>query len=195
MICEAANINRGLLPYHFKSKSAIAEIIYNEFWDLFDSLIDEEFHRSSFILKTFYENIFLFRCLCSNDKFLRFYMEMKSNESFGSYALEKQEKFIKRILKITDKHISQNEIITLSCMFLGVENGLVYNVYMKKISEDADEIAKKDLQFVFSMLDYPLEDINNYYKQAVQEADCYEMFVQDDFGIVLQKNSGKNESE
>ena len=116
-------------------------------------------------------------------------MEMKSNSCFGAYSLDKQEKFIKRILDITHKEISQDEIVTLSCMFLGVENGLVYNVYSKKINEDADNIAKKDLQFVFSMLDYPLDIINEAYQEAVLMADKYGMSVADDFGVVLQSTS------
>ena len=189
MICDMANINRGLLPYHFKSKSAIAQIIYNEFWDLYDSLIENEFSGYSIVFKTSIQEVLLFRCLCSNEKFLRFYMEMKSNSCFGAYSLDKQEKFIKRILDITHKEISQDEIVTLSCMFLGVENGLVYNVYSKKINEDEDNISKKDLQFVFSMLDYPLDIINEAYQEAVLMADKYGMSVADDFGVVLQSTS------
>lgn len=187
MICEGININRGLITYHFKSKSTLAQLIYNEVWEEFEKIIDKEFGRYSIIYKTFIENILLFRCLDSNEKFLRFYAEVRLNTKFIEYTLNRQKDFIKKCLTIINGTLSDEELVTLSCMFLGVENGLVTNMYNKKITEEPDKISQKDLHFVFTMLGCPLDKVDQSYEEVVELLDGYKLCVQDNFKVVLEK--------
>ena len=187
MICDNININRGLITYHFKSKSKLAQIIYNEVWNDIDRIIDQQFGSYSIIYKTFIENILLFRCLNDNNNFLRFYVEVRSNTKLTDYTLERQKIFIRKSLKIINGMLSDEELVTLSCMFLGVENGLVTNMYNKKITEQADQISKKDLHFVLSMLGFPPDTIDQYYREVLKMLNDYRLCVKENFNIVLEK--------
>ncbi|HJD01267.1 MAG TPA: hypothetical protein H9750_01510, partial [Candidatus Mediterraneibacter excrementavium] len=103
------------------------------------------------------------------------------------YTLERQKIFIRKSLKIINGMLSDEELVTLSCMFLGVENGLVTNMYNKKITEQADQISKKDLHFVFSMLGFPPDTIDQYYREVLKMLNDYRLCVKENFNIILEK--------
>lgn len=191
MICTEADINRGLLPYHFKSKDNIAYCIYHEFLQDFESWIDEEFSETDFVIRFALSSIILYKCIYSNKSFMRFYSDIKSSQYLKPHILSIQVDTIMKISEASSLTIDETSIKTLSCMYYGVERELIYNSFHGYITENVEQISEKDLIFVLSMLNFDSNEIRNIIKQARNLSDNYYIEINDGFRYEFKQSISK----
>lgn len=95
-IKEAADVGRSLIPYHFKSKYNIARIIYQEFLDEYQTWIYDALAGEEFGVAFCCSSLVLFRFICSNAEFRRFYNDIKTSPELEDFSLEVQSNLIDR---------------------------------------------------------------------------------------------------
>lgn len=168
MICDKAEINRGLLPYHFRSKYNIARTIYDSFLQQFEGWMDQIYRDVDYVERFAASCLVLYRFIYSNRNFMRFYCDLKTCRDLKPYITEIQTKTIRKIVSACAIEISDEEIRTLSCMYCGVESELITNSYNGFITEDVEAIAVKDLLFVLSMLKFDSVEIKHIVHSAAE---------------------------
>ena len=185
-ICAAANVNRGLIPYYFKSKNNISAEIYKEFIFEAESLLS--FLRSdddnlSFILT----NALLFELAKRNPNFGKFYSEIESNPVLLDFNLDLQHYVINRLIKFNRLNINPSEVRTMACMSEGVERELVHGIVSAFLNEDVWDIAVKDCQFFFNLIGIDKQTIKKYLSQAKKIYDEYAFQCDSCFNVTLVK--------
>lgn len=181
MICDSAEINRGLLPYHFSSKDNIAYIIYEDFLNAFERWMNESIRNSNVAYVFAASSFVFFRFIFSDRCFMRFYWQLKDSAKLYKEMIAIQYHTIKRISSECNKPISEESINTLSCMYYGLERELLRNTYNGFITEGVDTIATKDLLFVMSMIGFSTDEIEAMTAYAREESKNYEIKMTDTF--------------
>lgn len=154
-ICNAANINRGLIPYHFGSKNNIAAEIYRMLVKNLESQIITFFGElppmtqlALFMSKT-YETV------RNNRNVGRFLDEMFTNSCWYDATRFEQRNVIQNLVKNEGLDYSEHQLRTIICMSEGVEREVIHGLYTGYLTDDLWEITLKDVQFVFSALGIP----------------------------------------
>lgn len=181
MICESAQINRGLLPYHFKSKDNIARHIYDEFLQDFENWVDETFSSINYVYRFATSNMMFYQFVYGNQHFLHFYRDLKVSPDLNAYSLDMQIRTIQKLSNSSSIEMSEQSLHTLACMYLGVERELINQSYLGFITENANQIAEKDILFVLSMLNFNTETIRQVIRTAKSLSTGYHVEMKADF--------------
>ena len=187
MICESANVNRGLIPYHFKTKYNIAQTIYEELLSEYEDWINKIFPLAKFELCVQFccSSMLLYRLICSNEKFMKFYYDIKNARELNPASFKIQQHIIQNLMEYYDIKLSPSEITTLTCMFTSIETGLINGVYNKTITEGPDLIVKKDMNFVLSSLEFDQEKVHNYFDSAMALTKGYSIEMGPSFKLMF----------
>lgn len=182
MICDEADITRGLLPYHFSSKDNIAFLIYDEFLNDFESWMDKiPLDNSSYACRFAVSNYVFHRFLFTNMNFMRFYWQLKSSDKLKTENIEIQLHTINRLTEYNNTVITKEEMNTISCMIHGAEREIFSNYYSGFIREDGEKVATKDIVFVLSMLEYDSAEIREIMDYSLIESKKYQISMSDSF--------------
>lgn len=186
-ICRDAGVNRGLIPYHFKSKSNIAGIIFEEII----TRLDEEAEK---VLNIEDQNVFyvitellLFREARSNKNFCRFYSEVENSNDCYAVTLKSQIELIESILRYNHMELEEPVLRTIGCMYEGTERELIQNIYREYLTEPIDKIVYRDIYFVYSSLGFHRKDIDALFEKALSAANQYKMVIKEGFVLTIQE--------
>ncbi|HZW97692.1 MAG TPA: TetR/AcrR family transcriptional regulator [Bacillota bacterium] len=164
-ICNTASVNRGLIPYYFKSKNNIATIIYKEFIDQTETFVSELCGNDvnlCFLLL----NSLLYDLMIRDKYFCNFYNEVETLFFGHAFSLELQYSALLRLVEYNQKSFSEEELRTMSCMAEGVERGLVQGIDYGFLLEDAWSIGRRDGLFVLRMIEIPNDITEKIFKRV-----------------------------
>lgn len=184
-ICEKADINRGLLPYHFKSKNNIAIQVFREFIDQFDSIMGENLNIDDFNVYFAATEFVLFDLIKNNHNLRRFYNEIESEETFVESTMMMQRDIINQIIDANKLSFQEDELRTIICMFEGVEMEIIRNMQNGYITESIDKVVKRDLHFVFNQLGFERNEISEIIGKAKKIIAGYELIMEKAFFMEL----------
>lgn len=183
-ICSAAGVNRGLIPYYFKSKNNIATIIFQEFIQQGDQLIRElcgDDENTFFICTTA-----LYYDLMKRDpNFCRFYFEIESDAFWSAAVLEIQYAIIDRLLRSNGISIADETRRTIACMCGGVEKELVHGIQSGFLLENAWTIGLRDTSAILHTIGLAREQREKYERAAAALYDKYALYCGPDFSVQL----------
>lgn len=183
-ICSAADINRGLIPYYFKSKNNIGTAIYQEFIDNADRLISEVCgadENTRFICTM----AFYFDLMKRDPNLCRFYFEVESNAFWAEYTLQLQYSIIDRLLNFNKISVAPEARRTIACMSEGVEKEIVHGIESGFLLEDAWTIAVRDSDFIFQMIGLSSEQSAKYRSLGREIYNRYSLYCGPDFSLSL----------
>ena len=181
-ICKGAQINRGLIPYHFKGKNNIAGIIFNELIGCFNVAISNKLQTDN---KNIHHVVLMFREAKNNENFCRFYSEVENSNDCYEVTLASQMELIQELSEYNGLTFSESALRTIGCMYEGTERELADNLYRGYLTEPIDEIVKRDTYFVFSSLGFETKQIDNIFKEAKRLADGFRVRVLEQFELKI----------
>lgn len=183
-ICAAADINRGLIPYHFKSKNNIATMIFREFIENGDRLICDVCGEDE-NLRFIATNALYYDLEKRDPNFCRFYNEIESNAFWSDVTLEMQYYIMNKLIDYNGLEIAQEARRTIACMCEGVEQALVHGIASGFLVEDAWSIAARDSMFFFGALGMEQGKIQQYLEMGRNFYNKYCLYCGPDFSVTL----------
>ena len=194
-ISELLNINRALIPYHFKSKQALALTVYNEITNYVLSRSSELLDTSSMsddLAAAF--NLIIFYRLFNNKQFTNLACDiMKENSELLINPIAE-----KQLLKqLSDTYAKNNlecdlAISSMTSVRLSLIKNIRLNNYSsekntgKKVSKQFSDIyAKTYINFALRYIGTSDETINELFNAAVQLANLIYIDIQTNFKVIV----------
>lgn len=182
-ISHAADINRALIPYHFKSKQSLGQTIYAKLLDDFltrlDSILDINEFSDDFISIL---HITAYYRLLENLPFSRFLKELQADTDFSVFMEDSEQILLEGLLK-SNKKLTTNEIHILLVSEIGMKKELIRMVCDHQC--DIDTIAKIQLYMILSYTGYSKKKIEELYDSAMQVIDLLSFQITQDFDISI----------
>ncbi|MGN0437259.1 MAG: TetR/AcrR family transcriptional regulator [Lachnospiraceae bacterium] len=185
-ISAAANINRALIPYHFKSKQVLGQTIYAEiiqqFEERFDSILDISEFSPDFIsilhITAYYQ-------LLQDEHFSKFVYELQADKDFSVFMKESEASLLDGLIHNNTK-LSESEITILLASEVGMKKELFYLVNTSDI--DINEAAKLQLYMLLSYAGYSKKKTEDLYNSAMQVINMLSFKITKNFQVKIDFN-------
>lgn len=180
-ISKAADVNRALIPYHFKNKELLGATIYDliveDTTNKADSLLDTA-ELSSDLSGAFHVVVF-FR-MFENEHFANFISEVYDACKNNLYDIDIEKKLIlsfdSKFGKLNDKTIS-----LLSQSMAAIRLNLIRN--LKSDDYTADDLAKHYINMLLHYIGYSEKKINELTDAAISLADLIDINISTGFSV------------
>lgn len=156
-ICEAAEVNRGLIPYYFKTKDALAALVLKDYFESLERAVDAHWSGLDQAVRNVLIEIFQFKLLESNENVLRFYGEVFSDGAFHAATVEEECEVIRQMCEGTGAKLSPAATETVARMLNGTESELVLALKEGAMREPLEDYVRRDLLTCYFLLDVPSE--------------------------------------
>lgn len=195
-ICEAAEVNRGLIPYYFKSKGNIAAEVYEEFIESMVAAIKGEWGEEIVQAEAnIMIELLMFRLLASDERACRFCSEIHGNEEYRKSTIAVQRTVMEELVEGAGIEIDPAALDTVTFMAEGTETELVQAIRYKLLREGIDEVVRRDVRCCYFLLDGDLEQVDQWCDRVFALAEGYTMVSDDQFNCKVVKRSRKKRSE
>lgn len=181
-ICETADVNRGLIPYHFKSKGNIAAEVYEEFVGSMENAVREKWDddltqaEASIMIE-----LLMFRLLASDERACRFCSEIHGNDEYRESTLAVQRTVMDELVKGAGISIDSAMLDTVTFMVEGTETELVQAVRYRLLREDIDEVVRRDVRCCYFLLGGDLNQVDRWCDHVFDLASGITMVCDDQF--------------
>lgn len=167
-ICEAADVNRGLIPYYFKSKNNIAIQVLQEFVDSMESCVNEQWGPDEMVQpeRNIMIELLMFRLLAENENVCRFYSETRSEDAYRKATLEIQTGVMEMLLRGAGIKFDAKALATVVVMVEGTESELVQLVRHHLLEESIESMVRRDIRCCFFLLDVDMHQVDAWWKHA-----------------------------
>lgn len=188
-ICSAASVNRGLIPYYFKSKNNIATQIFQKVIEDCDNLIRDIVTKNissvdenvQFVVN----NALLYDLMKRDPNFCRFYNEIESNSFWSEMTLQLQYSLIDKLIHFNCINMQPDVRCTIACLCEGMEQELIHGIHSNFLTEDAWMLAVRDCTCIFSLMGFSQEQVESCMKQSKCFFDQYYFCCKPDFSISM----------
>ena len=182
-ICKVAEVNRGLIPYYFKSKSKLAIMVLNEFVDSMGAAVESRWGDQS--LDPLTENALIellqFELLEEDGHVLRFYGEAMASSDFHDQLLAVQARVITQLSQGAPIELSDAALRTFACMMHGTENELVQAMRTHYLTEGVESFVRRDIEWIYRMLGFSDKTIDEACERGFSLARDYRFTCDDRF--------------
>lgn len=153
-ICEAASVNRGLIPYYFKSKNNIAIEVLGDFVDSMEGAVNEWWGPDEMVQpeRNIMIELLMFRLLDEDVNACRFYSEIRSDGAFHASTLKIQDDVMRALAQGSGVQVSDAALRTVTSMVEGTETELVQAVYHGYLQESIEDMVRRDISCCFFLL-------------------------------------------
>ncbi|MCM1499900.1 MAG: TetR/AcrR family transcriptional regulator [Clostridium sp.] len=183
-ISAAAKINRALIPYHFQSKQALGEEIYQkiikEFTDAIDNLLDTSQFSPDFICML--HTINYYRLLKDNPKLSRFASQLLTDETSTLFTVETGRKMLSELgskFSLCD----DEELTVLAKMNIGIQKEIIQMIHTS--TTDTDRMAQIQLHMLMGYAGYSKKKTDELINAAFAVADLISFHVKNGFSIAI----------
>ncbi len=182
-ICERASVNRGLIPYYFKSKNNIAIEVLEDFIQGMVAAIDQRWSSDVISLseRIVMIELLMFRLLSSDENVCRFYSEIQSDASFHDATFATQDSVMRDLAQASGVEVTDAALRTITCMVEGTEAELVQAVHHGLLLESVEDMVRRDTECCFFLLGVNMEEVKVWIDHAYELAEgrmlvCNEYF-------------------
>lgn len=183
-IAKEADVNRALIPYHFKRKSDLALEVYNDFMrdyvEIRDSIAEGYSSEVRLVI-----GILLFYRLIEDENVLRFVDCIIKEEPFQERLFLGEcimyEKHLKDVKQFSKK--KWNLIMHMVC---GMDNENVHMIYHREY-KDIREVGETMIHMFFEYLGYSAVKVGQVFHKANRVLDQYTYQVSEYFEISYQE--------
>lgn len=171
-ICEAADVNRGLIPYYFKSKNNIATQVLEEFVESMERAIEERWPEDKMGHSEFniMVELLMFRLLAENENVCRFYDEIRSDAEFSATTLRIQSETMNMLVQGVGITVDPAKLSTVVAMVEGTENELVHLVRCNLLEESIEAMVRRDVRCCYFLLGADLSQVDEAWERVVKLA-------------------------
>lgn len=185
-ICAEADVNRGLIPYYFKSKSNIALQVYKDFIESMDAAVDAKWGSSiDELSKNAAIELLQFRLLENNENVRRFYSEVLGGAEYHQAAYDVQFNLIKRLIGTSRISFDDDALRTLTCLMQGTEAELVLAMTTGYLTERVESYVRRDVTWVYRMFGFEESEISQYINQGFSLIKGLELVCDESFACKL----------
>lgn len=188
MICQDADINPGLLPYHFKSKSNIAKEIYFNFVRNHRAACEEAFGDCKERVVFNFASLMLFYDLILSDSHLRqFWYDIAISNILADPVFWEGEVFLRDIIDSYSLPISEEELYTIYCIQNGMEIELTKNICKGLIKEPLSQVFQKQHYVTLTLLGFSQSKAHDILSEANQLKSQYRIKRLGYFDVAYEK--------
>ncbi|MBV7276596.1 TetR/AcrR family transcriptional regulator [Clostridium sp. PL3] len=142
-IAETANVNLGLIPYYFKKKGRIAQIIYDNLIDDLFNLEDLKiFECTNSIERLFMSLILIHKRFLENKSYSKFYLELIYDDIVTSKPHKYTISIIEEIIDEFNIKVSEADLYNYMIIIKGAERSLIKKKLENKLRISYVEINK-----------------------------------------------------
>lgn len=184
-ICGEADVNKGLIPYYFKSKMNIAVLVYRDFVDAIDAALLEHWgdggltppeHNIIF-------EILMFRLLRDDSDVLRFYSQVMNDPECHETTLEMQKQVVNELASGSNVSVDGDALRSIICMLNGVEAELVLALEKGFITESIEELVRRDILTCYFLLGSSIEQARAWIDEGFEKSRGLTLSCSEDFEI------------
>lgn len=180
-ICEEAEVNLGLIHYHFKTKKNIATIIYTYFLievkDLVKNIMTNELNNYELKYAIAVENWIYMSLLLKNESYKKFYYEICKE----SLLLDENTKIIEFFFKLHNNtynlNLTPNEIKLIRVVNATSGMGLVEKYIEGYFDMTLEELIEYKIRNMFRLMNLSKDNID----EIIQNS--YEIYKKMNIGI------------
>lgn len=188
-ICEAANVNRGLIPYYFKSKSNIAIEVTKEFVASMEQCVADRWGDEVIteVERNIMTELLMFRMLAADRNLCRFYCEIRTDPAFRETTYGIQENVMKAMAARSGASVGDGALPTIISMVEGTETELVRAVYDGRIRESIENMVSRDVSTLFHLMGVDFGVAKEWYERVVELARSVTMVCTPDFECSIEE--------
>ncbi|MPW24434.1 TetR family transcriptional regulator [Alkalibaculum sp. M08DMB] len=165
MICEEADVNLGLIHYHYKSKKNIASIIYAYFLvevkELVKRYMTEELHNYELKYATALEHWIFYGLLLGDNRYKIFYYEICKENLLVDENTKILEYFYKLHVNTYNLNISANEIKLIRVSGAALNMGLIQKYVENYFDMTIDELSEYKIRNMYRLLKLKEDEIDD----------------------------------
>ncbi len=167
--CQA-NINLGLIPYHFKTKENIAKLIYDT---MLIEYTEEINHDIKFIenpiSKLAYVYIYVMEKILETDGFLTFYLGLLQENMIATDSQIWSRNLVREICSFYNDDISENHVLHICLISKGVEKALIQEKHKGTINTSYLEINKLIVSTMLSQMNIDKAEIEKHINNCIDK--------------------------
>ncbi|AOY77841.1 TetR/AcrR family transcriptional regulator [Clostridium formicaceticum] len=164
-ICEEADVNLGLIHYHYKSKKNIASIIYTYFLievkDFVKRIMSEKFHNYELKYATAVENWIFINLLLSDERYKRFYYELCKENFLIDENTKIIEFFYKLHVNTYNLNITTNEVKLIRVANAALTMGLVAKYVENYFDMTLDQLCEYKIRNMYRFMKLKEDQIDD----------------------------------
>ena len=187
-ICKIAQVNRALIPYHFKNKADLALAVYDEYIDGYVQTRNYLYEEYSAEEKLVFGILYYYRLL-ENENVGRFVYYIISENSYRERLLLGESVMYKKVIP-SNKKISKDKWDMIVHMIWAMEAENCKMIYRKQY-EDIHDAGKVMIQMILEYFGYTPQKIGQILKKEHRILDQYEYTVNKDFTIEVRDKESK----
>lgn len=181
-IAKRANVNRALIPYHYKKKSDLALAVYDSFVEQYVKIRDEIAkgrHRETKLVI----GILLFYRLLLDEKALRFVNFVLGEDSYQDRLVWGESVMYEKALAdgVSYGSAEWNMLIHMIC---GMDNEIIHMMYRKEYT-DIHELGREMIRLFFPALGYSVQHADKVFENVSFLLDSYTFVISEKFEITV----------
>lgn len=184
-ISREAEVNKGLIPYYFKTKPKLAMQVDREFlggiddaiWGHWgeDGLTDPEFHM-------IYE-LLMFRLLERDPQVLRFYSDVMGDPDCHDACLALQRETMGQIAMGSGIAVSDAALQTIVAMVNGTESELVHALQSAQLHESVEDFVRRDVLCCYFLLGADTAAVEEVFDRSLDLCEGLTLACGPDFSV------------
>lgn len=188
-ICEAAEVNRGLIPYYFKSKNNIAIEVLGDFVDSMEAAVNAWWSPDDMVQpeRNIMIELLMFRLLSEDECACRFYSEIRADGAFHESSLKIQDDVMRTHAKGSGVQVSDAALRTITSMVEGTETELVQAVYHGYLEESIEDMVRRDISCCFFLLGADAKTVEGWCDHVFALAEGFTMECDERFACQVVK--------
>lgn len=182
-ICEVAEVNRGLIPYYFKSKNNIAIEVLGEFVENMESAVGAWWDAEDMVQpeRNIMIELLMFRLLSEDERACRFYSEIHSNDAYHESTLAVQTNVMNALAEGSGVEVGEAALRTITAMVEGTEAELVRAVYQGYLEESIEDMVRRDIACCFFLLGADAKTVDAWCDHAFALAEGFTLVCNERF--------------
>lgn len=184
-ICGEAGVNKGLIPYYFKSKMNIAILVYRDFVASIDGALLEYWGEGALTSpeRNIIFELLMFRLLRDDPDVLRFYSQVMNDPECHEATIGMQKQVMEEMASGSNVSIDGDALRSIICMLNGVEAELVLALEKGFITEPIEELVRRDILTCYFLLGSSIDQVRAWIDEGFEKARGLTLSCSEDFEI------------
>lgn len=186
-ISNAAEINRALIPYHFKSKQILGQMIFKQINEDFIAHLDTMVEIEQYIPEFIYIlHKMASSRLLSNEKYRRFAMQIEEDASYMTNTLSSQETDLQNLGSKAAK-LDMATISAIASMAAGMEREIIRKMCTTQEKSYSDKITAISIHMVMNYIGYSKKKVDELIEIAIDLLDSYTFQIKSGFTVLIKE--------
>ena len=188
-IAGEANINPGLIHYHFKTKGNIALRIYSDYFQKIRNCVTEMFGDKNAALQAAIEVRILWKLVEDDPNILRFFQEIAGDRIPQELSEQHGREYFVELSKENPTETSEDMYRLLCICSIAMESELFLSCGSNQSPFSFTELSSLDIRSMFELLRFPPDVIQDVLQQSGEAVQQLDVFSSASFNIQVQRKA------